>query len=141
MNKRYFIVFATCVLLVAVLASVFVTSSVQNAIAKNELTDTLKQHADDAKTDFSEYVQTGKESYYISAVSSFYAFQQTYLSRKGSDSNYLFMNEVYGYLVLTPDEAKTHASELAEVMRILSEDPFHANGYHKLSSLRNALKD
>lgn len=139
MNKRYFIVLAACVLLVAVLASVFVTSSVQNVIAKNELTDTLKQYAGDAEADFSECARTGKESYYISAVSSFYAFQQTYLSRLGSDSNYLFMNEVYGYLVLTPDEAKTHASELAEIMEILSEDPFNANGYHKLSVIRHTL--
>ena len=143
MKKHKYILFASCILLVAVAASVFVTIAVQNGITKNEMITTMKRHASDASTDFSEFVKTGKESYYVSAVASFYAFEETYLAyngQEGSDPNHLFMNEVYGYLILSPEKAKEHAQELSDIMDILAEDPLHANGYYRFSVLRNVLK-
>ena len=55
-------------------------------------------------------------------------------------TNYIFCNEVYGSLVLSPELSQTHIADIVYVMKILSENVMDENGYVRMSELRNMLQ-
>lgn len=99
--------------------------------------------AREAYTSFTDFKNNGEESDYLNGVASFYLFQQSYyllVEETNKSANYIFCNEVYGSLILSPEQAKLHISEILEVMKILADNVRDENGYVKMAELRNILK-
>ena len=99
--------------------------------------------AADACAQFASYRDTGLESSYWYGVAAFRSFEQAYhLLTEGTNKavNYIFCNEVYGNLVLSPVVCQARIAELIDVMEILSRDIEDENGYIRMSELRNLLE-
>ena len=56
-------------------------------------------------------------------------------------SQYAFCNEVYGYLVLSPETSQKHMAEIIEVMEILSMNVENEDGYLRMADLRNNIQE
>jgi hypothetical protein len=115
---------------------------------KNNLSDVrqLAQiSAASALDKFEEYRITNDESDYWYAVAEFRLFEQTYHrlveQTTNKDGNYLFCNEVYGYLVLYPERSQSHINEIIDVMTILADNVTDDNGYLRMSDLRNTIQE
>ena len=140
MKKRIEIIIIICLAISTLVFGVLWQSAEKN----NEDIKLLAQSsAADAYTDFTDYQNNGHESSYWSGVANFRSFQQAYyLMTEGTNksTNYIFCNEVYGYLVLSPEESQGHISEVIEVMEILAQNVEDENGYIRMSELRNLFK-
>ncbi len=93
---------------------------------------------------FVEYQKNGDESSYWYGVADFRAFEQAYqllIVNTNKNSDYLFCNEVYGLLVLTPEKCQERIADIIETMELLAKDVEDVNGYNKMSSLRNRLRE
>ncbi len=109
---------------------------------KDDIRALAQVSAVDACTQFTEYQTDGCKSSYWYGVAAFRSFQQAYYSlTEGTNraDNYTFCNEVYGYLVLNPENSQSYISESIETMSILSSDVEDENGYIRMSELRNSL--
>ena len=139
--KKPFEVFLIVCLSVSTLVFALLWQSQKNN--KDDIRALAQAGAADACIQFTEYQTNGHESSYWGGVAAFRSFQQAYHSlTEGTNKavNYTFCNEVYGYLVLNPENSQSYISEIIETMRILSSDVEDENGYIRMSELRNSLK-
>ena len=91
---------------------------------------------------FEEYASTGDNAEFWYGVGDFRSFMTAYLylNDNEADPNYLYCNEVYGWMVLNPDKVKEDMHVLNSALWILSEDYTDPNGYNLMSVLANVLK-
>ena len=111
--------------------------------SKNEIRQLAQASASDACSQFVEYQTNGEASSYWYGVAAFRSFEQAYyLLTEGTNksSNYVFCNEVYGCLVLSPEKSRKHIAEIIEVMEILSVDVENEDGYLRMADLRNSIQ-
>ena len=111
-------------------------------IAIEAASEEIAAEAKEAYTCFSDFQKTGLDRDYWSGVASFYAFQRAYgLLTDGTNksANAIFCNEVYGSLLMAPEQAKAHISEIADTMKLLSENVTDENAYLRMAALRNTL--
>ena len=115
------------------------------ANSKDDIRQLAQASAADAYSQFVEYQTNGEVSSYWYGVAAFRSFEQAYdLLTEGTNQfpNYVFCNEVYGQLILSPENSQKHISELIEVMEILASDVENENGYLRMADLRhNILAD
>ncbi len=140
MKKRFEVILIVC-LSISTLTFALLWQNQKNN--KDDIRALAQAGAADACTHFAEYQTDGCESSYWYGVAAFRSFQQAYHSlTEGTNKavNYTFCNEVYGYLVLSPEISQSHISEIIETMRILSLDVEDENGYIRMSELRSSLK-
>ena len=140
MKKRFGALLIVC-LSVSTLVFALLWQSQKNN--KDDIRALAQASAADACIQFTEYQTDGCESSYWYGVAAFRSFQQAYDSlTEGTNKavNYTFCNEVYGCLVLRPEDSQSYISEIIETMRILSLDVEDENGYIRMSELRNSLK-
>lgn len=112
--------------------------------SKNEIRQLAQASALDAYSQFVEYQTNGEASSYWYGVAAFRSFEQAYyLLTEGTNksSNYVFCNEVYGCLVLSPEKSQKHIAEMIEVMEILSVDVENEDGYLRMADLRNNIQE
>lgn len=112
--------------------------------SKDEIRQLAQASALDAYSQFVEYQTNGEASSYWYGVAAFRSFEQAYyLLTEGTNksSNYVFCNEVYGYLVLSPEKSQKHIAEMIEVMEILSVDVENEDGYLRMADLRNNIQE
>lgn len=98
--------------------------------------------AADAATQFSEYQNTGEDSYYWYGVASFRTFEQAYygfVEGTNKSSNYSISNDVFGSLVLFPEKCQPKISEIIEVMKVIANDAEDRQGFILMENLRNSL--
>ena len=110
---------------------------------KDDIRALAQASAADACIQFTKYQMNGYKSSYWYGVAAFRSFQHAYHSlAEGTNQavNYTFCNEIYGYLVLSPEISQSYISEIIETMSILSSDVEDENGYIRMSELRNSLK-
>ena len=95
-----------------------------------------------ASQSFYEYIESGEECDFYYGVGEYRAFMMAYLfvNDNKTDPNYLYLNDVYGQMVLRPDKAMEQAHVLSTVMWILGEDYADSNAYNQLANLANLLK-
>lgn len=90
---------------------------------------------------FEDYAATGSGAEYWYGVAEFYAFMN---NRKAlmddADTEYLYCNIVYGYMILQPERVQENMPALLEAMQIIGTDYTHPNGYLRMSELGNLLK-
>ena len=111
---------------------------------QSDFTTFAQAEANKAYTSFSAYQESGDDGDYWQGVAAFYAFQEAYslLTEDTSKStNRIFCNEVYGSLVLSPEQAKAHISDIARVMKMLSENVMDEGAYAQMAELRNTIED
>lgn len=102
-----------------------------------------KSGASEAYTRFSDFEAMGNESDYWDGVAAFRVFQEAYVALTDGSSdtaNRIFCNEVYGSLLLSPEQSKAYISDIIEVMKMLSENVMDGNAYLRMSELRNTLQ-
>lgn len=110
---------------------------------QSDFTTFAQAEANKAYTSFSAYQESGDDGDYWQGVAAFYAFQEAYglLTEDTSKStNRVFCNAVYGSLVLSPEQAKAHISDIAHVMKMLSENVMDEGAYAQMAELRNTLQ-
>ena len=110
---------------------------------QSDFTTFAQAEANKAYTSFSAYQESGDDGDYWQGVAAFYAFQEAYgfLTEDTSKStNRVFCNEVCGGLVLSPEQAKAHISDIARVMKMLSENVMDEGAYAQMAELRNTLQ-
>ena len=110
---------------------------------KDDIRALAQSSAADVCIQFTDYQNYGYESSYWYGVAAFRSFQQAYYSLiEGTNKvvNYTLCNEVYGCLVLRPEDSQSYISEIIETMNILSLNVEDENGYIRMSELRNSLK-
>ncbi|HWP79106.1 MAG TPA: hypothetical protein VN446_00540 [Candidatus Acidoferrum sp.] len=91
---------------------------------------------------FEDYLKTGDDAMYWSAVADFRAFEQAYLVLSdGTAGNYIFCNEVYARLVFYPEVSKRHVEEVAAAMRMLAADVRDPAGFVEMAALRHDIQD
>lgn len=112
--------------------------------SKDEIRQLAQASALDAYSQFVEYQMNGEASSYWYGVAAFRSFEQAYyLLTEGTNksSNYVFCNEVYGCLVLSPEKSQKHIAEIIEVMEILSVNVENEDGYLRMADLRNNIQE
>ena len=140
MKKRFEAFLIVCLSISTLIFALLWQSQRNN---KDDIRALAQASAADACIQFTEYQTDGCESSYWYGVAAFRSFQQAYHSlTEGTNkaANYTFCNEVYGYLVLSPEISQSYISEIIETMSILSLDVEDENGHIKMSELRNSLK-
>lgn len=140
MKKNIFMI----LLIVLALAAVTFCVLWQDALHdKSDLEAFAQAAANEAYTYFLDFQEKGYNSDYWGGVAAFHAFQGAYrLLTEGTaqSENLVFCNEVYGSLLLSPEQAKAHISDVIAVMEILSENGRDENGFLRMSELRNVLR-
>ena len=111
---------------------------------KDDIRQLAQASASDAYSQFVEYQANGEVSSYWYGVAAFRSFEQAYyllVDGTSKSSNYAFCNEVYGYLVLSPETSQKHMAEIIEVMEILSMNVENEDGYLRMADLRNNIQE
>ena len=81
---------------------------------------------------------------YWGGVAAFHTFQEAYACMEAGPSqaaNRTFCSEVYGALLLSPEQGKAHMAEVLDAVALLAADVRDENGYLRLADLRNALQE
>ncbi len=110
---------------------------------KEDLLLLAQSGAKEAYHQFTDYQQSGEESDYWYAVAAFRSFEQAYClmtENTNKSTNYTICNEVYGALVLHPENCREHMTDIIAIMRILAQNVENENGYVQMLALRNTLK-
>lgn len=140
MTKRYCVIIIVCFFMSTI---AFCGLWLGAKYDKSEILLLAQEGANDAFIQFTQYQQTGDESYYWAGVASFRSFEQAYyLIVEGTNktTNYIFCNEVYGSLVHAPERSRNHIAEIVAVMEALSYDVRDENAYLLMENLRNSLQ-
>lgn len=109
---------------------------------KDDIRQLAQASASDAYSQFVDYQTNGEESSYWYGVAAFRSFEQAYyllIDGTNKSSNYVFCNEVYGYLVLSPEKSQEHIVEIIEIMEMLSMNVENEDGYLRMADLRNNI--
>lgn len=135
---------ATILIIVLTLSTIaFCVLWQRTAHNQSDFATFAQAEANKAYTSFSAYQESGDDGDYWQGVAAFYAFQEAYglLTEDTSKStNRIFCNEVCGSLVLSPEQAKAHISDIARVMKMLSENVMDEGAYAQMAELRNTLQ-
>ena len=100
--------------------------------------------AGEAYTRFSDYQTHGDDGDYWGGVAAFHTFQEAYACMEagaGQAANRTFCSEVYGALLLSPEQGKAHMAEVLNALALLAADVRDENGYLRLADLRNTLQE
>lgn len=100
--------------------------------------------AGEAYTRFSDYQERGDDGDYWGGVAAFHTFQEAYACMEAGPSqaaNRTFCSEVYGALLLSPEQGKAHMAEMLDAVALLAADVRDENGYLRLADLRNTLRE
>lgn len=137
----------TCVVISAILlVATIVFASLWYSV-KNNKTDFKEMAQYEASTSYSSFVDfqsNSNESSYWQAVASFYSFEQSYyryIEGANKSFNYIVSNEIYGYLLISPEKCQSHIEDVIEIMDLLSKNVEDENAYLKMSNLRNILDE
>ncbi len=78
----------------------------------------------------------------MAGVAEFRTYMTAYLCLLDGRSNtdYIWCNILYGDMILNPENAKAHMSELVAALEYLVEDYDHPNGFHLINALNNSLR-
>ncbi len=106
-----------------------------------KLTELSRAGIASAAQHLEDYSKSGEESDYRYGVADFRSFMQSYLASLdgSSDVNYLEMNRLYGFMVLSPERVQAHMAELMDILSCLSEDYTDQNGYLRMTEFNNAI--
>lgn len=111
---------------------------------RSDLKEAAQFEASASYADFVQYTQTGSEASYRQAVASFYAYEQSYyrcVEGTNKESNYLAANQMYGYLLLSPEKCQEHIAEIEEALALLSASIEDENAYLKMAHVVNILSE
>ena len=123
--KKYtvWIVILVCVLFAALLFGVFYF----RARRETDLKLLAQTGAQEAYDRFSAFLEKGEESDYWGGVAAFYAYERAYsllTSREeASLDERILCSEVYGSLLLHPEESKARLAEVIDVLALLARTP------------------
>lgn len=100
-----------------------------------------RNSANAALEHFKEYEIRKEESDYIASVAEFRTYMTAYhcLNESESNTDYIWCNTLYGYMILSPEKVKAHISELPAALEYLAEDYDHPNGFNLINALNNQL--
>ena len=141
MKKKFATILIICLTILSLLFGVLWQKAENN---KDDIRELAQASASDAFSQFVEYQTTGEMSSYWHGVAAFRSFEQAYyllVDGTSKSSNYAFCNEVYGYLVLSPEASQKHMAEIIEVMEILSMNVENEDGYLRMADLRNNIQE
>ena len=125
---------------VVLLAAVAVFGAVMDDREPSDLWVLCVSGASGAAEDFREYVRTGSETAWWSAVAEYRVFMQAYhLIQDDTTAEYTWCNSVYGFLLRGSQRAGDQAEELVRAMELLAENPEDVNGFEILSRINNEL--
>ena len=140
--KRYFSWILVIVLALAALAMGMLW---QRALRDDSDMAALAQAAaGEAYTRFSDYQERGDDGDYWGGVAAFHTFQEAYACMEAGPSqaaSRTFCSEVYGALLLSPEQGKAHMAEVLDAVALLAADVRDENGYLRLADLRNTLQE
>ena len=111
---------------------------------RSDLRRLAQAGASEAYQCFLGFQARGEESDYWYGVAAFRSYENAYTlltEDTNQAGNRIFVNEVYGSLVLFPERSRTHISELLEVLALLSDNVEDPNAYARMSDLRNSLQE
>lgn len=133
------------VMIVLALAAVAMGVLWQRALRDDADMAALAQAAaGEAYTRFSDYQAHGNDGDYWGGVAAFHTFQEAYACMEAGASqaaNRTFCSEVYGALLLSPEQGKAHVAEVLDAVALLAADVRDENGYLRLADLRNTLQE
>lgn len=137
MNKKILVLVLAAVMLVAAVAAAGVVNGNREP---SDLWVLCASGAAAAAEDFREYIRTGSETAWWSAVAEYRVFMQAYhLIQDDVSAEYTWCNSVYGFLLRGPDRAGDQAEELARAMELLAENPEDVNAFEIISRVNNEL--
>lgn len=128
--------------IIALTAGIFCALWQSTAHDRSELKTLAQSNAAEAYERFSDFQNRGDDSDYWGGVAAFRVFQQSYtvLSDGENQTNRTWSEEIYGLLLLSPEEMKPHISDCAEIMQMLSEDITNENAFLRMSQLCNTIE-
>lgn len=133
------------VMIVLALAAVAMGVLWQRALRDDSDMAALAQAAaGEAYIRFSDYQARGDDGDYWGGVAAFYTFQEAYACMEagtGQAANRTFCSEVYGALLLSPEQGKAHMAEVLDAVALLAADVRDESGYLRLADLRNTLQE
>ena len=108
---------------------------------QSEMEALCQGNAARALQSFTDYAENGSGAEYWYGVAEFYAFMN---NRKAlmddADTEYLYCNIVYGYMILKPERVQENMPALLEAMQIIGTDYTNPNGYLRMAELGNLLQ-
>lgn len=141
MKKKFVAILIICLTIFSLLFAVLWQRAENN---KDDIRQLAQASASDAYSQFVEYQTNGEVSSYWYGVAAFRSFEQAYyllIDGTNKSSNYVFCNEVYGCLVLSPEKSQKHIVEIIEVMEMLSMNVENEDGYLRMADLRNNIQE
>ena len=141
MTKKLASILIICLAIFSLLFAVLWQRAENN---KDDIRQLAQASASDAYSQFVEYQTNGEVGSYWYGVAAFRSFEQAYyllIDGTNKASNYVFCNEVYGHLVLSPEKSQKHIVEIIEVMEILSMNVENEDGYLRMADLRNNMQE
>ncbi len=130
------------VLLIA--AIVFACLWIHERNDRSDWKQTAQIEAGAAYDSFVEYQTHAHESSYRQAAASFYAFKQAYY-RYTEDAdksyNYDVSNELYGFMVISPEKCQSHIAEITDIVKLLAENVDDENAYLLMAGLSAVMSE
>lgn len=137
MSKK---VLALILAAVVLLAAIIAVGTVNGNRKPSDLWVLCVSGASGAAEDFREYIRTGSETAWWSAVAEYRVFMQAYhLIQDDATAEYTWCNSVYGFLLKGPERAGDQAAKLVRAMELLAENPESVNGFEIISRVNNEL--
>ena len=130
------------IVLFAAAAALFCGLWLRERSDRDDVRRLAQSGASEAYESFLDYASSGDDGDYWRGVAAFRSFEQAYqMLAEGTnrEANYIFCNEVYAALLLSPDKSREHIPELCQVMELLSKDVEDVTGYGRMAELRNTL--
>lgn len=131
---------ASLIICLAVSTVTFAILWIAEKNSKDDMKEFAQAQAIHAYTHFAAYRDNGDMDRYWYGVASFFAFEEAYRSvfqGTNQSSNYLILDEVYGYLIGDPEKSQTYVADIVEIMELFSKDIEDLNGHARMLDLRN----
>lgn len=133
----------TLIIVLALTSVVFCVLWQRAAHDRSELETLAQAEAAEAYEHFFDFQKSGADNDYWQGVAAFHAFGDAYVILTESTNkatNRVFCDEVYACMISSPERAKEHTSEIAGIMKLLSENVYDEIGHARMLELRNELK-
>lgn len=143
MNKKWMTVSLVCALVAAI--ALFFMWKLEKS-NREDVEFVCQASAIHAYEDFRSFQDTKDQGCYWRGVAEFRTFMQTYfvvgdMMDEGSNTNYLWCEELYGRMTNSPDKVQEKLDDLIAAMELLAEDMKDENGFEKVSCLNQAIPE
>ena len=101
----------------------------------SRVSDLARSGVQEARTRFSDFRTRGAETDYWGGVAAFRVFEEAHLLLSEDTAEHIACSELYGSLLLHPEQAREHLPELQGILELLLKDMGDASAFVRMTEL------